>query len=62
MLTALVVLLRSIGLICRGHRAVALENLALRQQMAALTRIPWHEFLATPDSLRVTLLARHATP
>ena len=38
MLTALVVLLRSIGLMCRGHRAVALENLALRQQLAALTR------------------------
>ena len=38
MLTALIVLLRSIGLICRGHRAVALENLALRQQLAALTR------------------------
>jgi hypothetical protein len=38
MLTALVVLLRSIGLICRGHRAVALENLALRQQLVALTR------------------------
>jgi hypothetical protein len=32
MLTALLVLLRSIGLICGGHRAVALENLALRQQ------------------------------
>jgi hypothetical protein len=30
MLTAFVVLLRSPGLICRGHRAVALENLALR--------------------------------
>ncbi len=38
MLTPLLVLLRSIGLICRGHRAVALENLALRQQLAALTR------------------------
>src|SRR5712671_4475618 len=38
MLTALLVRLRSIGLICRGHRAVALENLALRQQLAALTR------------------------
>jgi hypothetical protein len=35
MLTARPVLLRSIGLICRGHRAVALENLALRQQVAA---------------------------
>lgn len=38
MLTAVVVFLRSIGLLCRGHRAVALENLALRQQLAALTR------------------------
>ena len=38
MLTTLFVLLRSIGLICGGHRAVALENLALRQQLAALTR------------------------
>jgi hypothetical protein len=34
MLTALLVLFRSIGLICGGHRAVALENLALRQQLA----------------------------
>ena len=31
MLAALVVLLRSLGSICRGHRAVALENVALRQ-------------------------------
>jgi hypothetical protein len=38
MLTAFVVLLRSIGLICQGHRAVALENLALHQQLAALQR------------------------
>jgi putative transposase len=38
MLTAMIVLLRSIGLMCRGHRAVALENLALRQQLAVLTR------------------------
>ena len=38
MLTALIVFLRAFGLICRGHRAVALENLALRQQLAALTR------------------------
>jgi hypothetical protein len=28
-----VVLLRTIGLVCRGHRAIALENLALRQQL-----------------------------
>jgi len=38
MLTPVVVLLRSIGLLCRGHRAVALKNLALRQQLTALTR------------------------
>ena len=37
MLTALVVLLRSIGLMRRRHRAVALENLARRQQLAART-------------------------
>jgi hypothetical protein len=29
MLAALVVLLRSIGLMCRGHKAVALENLVV---------------------------------
>jgi hypothetical protein len=38
MLTAFVVLLRTVGLMCRGHRAVALETLALRQQLAALMR------------------------
>ena len=38
MLTPLVVLLRSIRLMCCGHRAIALENLALRQQVAALKR------------------------
>lgn len=38
MLTALVLLLRFIGLMCRGHRALALENVALRQQLVALTR------------------------
>lgn len=36
--TAVAVRLRAIGLICRGHRAVALENLALRQQLTGLTR------------------------
>jgi hypothetical protein len=38
MLTALIVLLRSIGLICREPRAIALERLARRQQLATLTR------------------------
>src|SRR5438128_12487108 len=34
MLAALLVVLRSLALSCGGHRAVALENLALRQQLA----------------------------
>jgi hypothetical protein len=58
MLTALVVLLRSIGLICRGHRAVALENLALRQQVAALTRTVKCPPLRTRDRLFWILLAK----
>jgi len=35
---ALLVMLRSFALICGGHRAVALENLALRQQLAVFKR------------------------
>ena len=58
MLTALIVLLRSIGLICRGHRAVALENLALRQQMATLTRTVRRPQLRTRDRLFWILLAK----
>jgi hypothetical protein len=38
MLAALVVVLRSLALICCGYRAVALENLALRQQLAVFRR------------------------
>jgi hypothetical protein len=38
MLTALVVMLRSLALICGGHHAIALENLALRQQLTVLQR------------------------
>jgi putative transposase len=56
MLTALLVLLRSIGLICRGHRAVALENLALRQQLATLTRV--HPRFRRRDRLFWILLAK----
>src|SRR5262245_4036748 len=47
--TALIMLLRAIGLICRGHRAVALANLALHQQLAALAR----------SGARPRLLPRH---
>ena len=57
MVTALVLLLRSIGLICRGHRAVALENLALRQQLAALTCTVTRRPLRTRDRLFWVLLA-----
>src|SRR3989442_5544706 len=58
MLTALLVILRSIGLICRGHRAVALENLALRQQLAALKRTVKRPQLSTSDRLFWILLAK----
>src|ERR1700674_4408493 len=58
MLTALVVLLRLVGLLCRGHRAVALENLALRQQLAALTRTVRRPQLGTRDRLFWILLAK----
>ena len=58
MLAALLVLLRSIGLICCGHRAVALENLALRQQLAALTRTIKRPELRTRDRLFWILLSK----
>jgi putative transposase len=58
MLTAVVVLLRSIGLLCRGHRAVALENLALRQQLAALTRTAKRPQLRPQDRLFWILLRK----
>ena len=58
MLTALMVLLRSISLICGGHRAVALENLALRQQLAALTRTVRRPQLRTRNRLFWILLAK----
>src|SRR6202521_2105626 len=58
MLTALVVLLRLVGLLCRGHRAVALENLALRQQLAALTRTVKRPQFRERDRLFWILLAK----
>jgi hypothetical protein len=56
--TALIVLLRSIGLICGGHRAVVLDNLALRQQLALLTRTVKRPPLRLTDRLFWILLAR----
>lgn len=58
MLTALIVLLRSIGLLCRGHKAVGLENLALRQPLAALTRTRKRPQLRPTDRLFWILLAK----
>jgi putative transposase len=58
MLAAFVVLLRSLGLICRGHRAVALENVALRQQLAVFRRTVRRPQLRTRDRLFWVLLAK----
>ena len=58
MLTALIVLLRTMGLICRGDRAVALENLALRQQLAAWTRTRKRPQLRMRDRLFWIALAK----
>ena len=49
MLATLLVLLRSLMLTCCGHRAVALDNMALRQQLAALTRTRKRPQLRTRD-------------
>ena len=51
MLAALLVLLRSLVLICRGHRAVALEHLALGQQLAVCTRTVKRPSLRPRDRL-----------
>jgi hypothetical protein len=58
MLTALIVLLRSFRLICGGHRATVLENLALRQQLAVLTRTVKRPQLRSTDRLFWILLAK----
>src|SRR5712691_10986649 len=57
MLAALVVALRSLALICGGHRAVALENLALRQQLAVFKRTVRRPRLRHGDRLFWMLLA-----
>ena len=54
----MVVLLRSIGLICSAHRAVVLEKLALRQQLAMLTRARQRPQLRARDRLFWVALAR----
>jgi hypothetical protein len=58
MLAALFVLLRMLGLLCAGHRAVALENLALRQQLAVFKRTAKRPPLHRRDRLFWILLAK----
>ncbi len=58
MLLALVVPLRSLALICRGHQAIALENLALRQQLAVCKRTVRCPQLRHRDRLSWMLLAK----
>ena len=57
MLAVLVVLLRSLALICSGHRAVALENLALRQQLTVCRRTAKRPPFRHRDRLFWVLLA-----
>ena len=58
MLATLVVLLRTLGLLCSGHGAVALENVALHQQLSVLRRSVRHPQLRTRDRLFWVLLAK----
>ena len=58
MLAAFVVLLRMLGLLCRGHRAVVLENVALRQQLSVLRRTVRRPHLRMSDRLNWVLLAK----
>ncbi len=58
MLATLVVLLRTLGLLCSGHRAVALENVALRQQLWVLRGTVRRPHLGTSDRLFWVLLAK----
>ena len=55
--SAVVVVLRSIGLSCCGPRAVAVVTLVLRQQLAALKRTVKRPPLRTRDRLFWILLA-----
>jgi putative transposase len=57
MLAALVVALRFLALICGGHRAVALENLALCQQLAVFKRTVNRPQIRHRDRLFWLLLA-----
>jgi hypothetical protein len=59
MLAALLVVLRSCALICGGHRAVALENLALRHQLAVFKRTVQRPRLSSSRHAQHTLGGIH---
>src|SRR6266849_2803815 len=58
MLAELVVLLRSLRMLCSGHRAVALENVPLRQQLSVLRRTVGRPQIRARDRLFWVLLAK----
>ena len=58
MLATLVVLLRTLGLRCTGHRAIALENVALRQQFSIFRRTVMRPHFRTSDRVFWVLLAK----
>ena len=58
MLTGLVVVFRSLALLCRGHRAIALESVALRQPLAVFRRTGKRPQLRTGNRLFWVLLAK----
>ena len=58
MLTVLVVVFRFLALICCGHGAVALENVALRQQLAVFRRTGKRPQLRNGDRLFWVLLSK----
>src|SRR5258708_10247054 len=58
MITLLLHLLRLLPILCGGHRQVALENLALRQQLVVYTRTATQPRLRASDRLFWVWLAR----
>src|SRR5438132_5422593 len=58
MLELLIVVVRAFMLTFRGHRELVLENLALRQQLAALRRTTKHARLRRRDRFFWIVLAR----
>jgi len=58
MVTLFLHLLRLLPILCGGHRHVALENLALRHQLAVYKRTVTRPKLRTTDRLFWTALAR----